>query len=486
MEDLPDALLAEIVKRVTERNDLNSLSLVSKRLFAIEAEQKECIRVGCGLCLKTEELVSLFSRFPSLWKVEIDYAGWTPSHGDQLDNHDLFVISSHCPSLTDLTLSFCSQINDSGLGCLAYCKKLVSLRLNSLPEITSNGLLSVAVGCNSLSGLFLINCEEIGSAEWLEYLGWKGILEELVVKKCKGISQYDLLKFGSGWTKLQKFDFEMKSPWGVHSSCEYGFDPMYNAHNPTRYDFCCESLKDLRLAHFKAGTEVGPRFILGKCKALEKLCLEYVYGLNDNDMIVLSESCDNLKSISLWLKPVHNDDLDGDGFRTAVTDNSLKALALNCPMLEAVELTFADFDTFYPSEIGFTQKGLVVLMQSCPIRALVLNGANFFDDEGMMALSSAPLLQKLELVDCSEITDVGLLLIARSPRLINLTLRLCELVTDVGVAELVRSQKLESLIIEGCLRVSEQAVLGTGRSVQYSGETASLGEVKRIYPLLYG
>ncbi|KAM0919209.1 hypothetical protein ACQ4PT_008333 [Festuca glaucescens] len=466
MEDLPDALLAEIVKRVTERNDLNSLSLVSKRLFAIEAEQKECIRVGGGLCLKTEELVSLFSRFPSLCKVEIDYAGWTPSHGDQLDNHDLFVISSHCPSLTDLTLSFCSEINDSGLGCLAYCKKLL-----------------VA----TVSGLFLINCEKIGSAEWLEYLGWKGILEELVVKKCEGISQYDLLKFGSGWTKLQKFDFEMKlGPWGVHSSCEHGFDPMYNAHNPTRYDFCCESLKDLRLAHFKAGTEVGLRFILGKCKALEKLCLEYVYGLNDNDMIVLSESCDNLKSISLWLKPVHNDDLDGDGFRTAFTDNSLKALALNCPMLEAVELTFADCDTFYPSEIGFTQKGLVVLMQSCPIRALVLNGANFFDDEGMMALSSAPLLQTLELVDCREITDVGLLLIARSPRLINLTLRLCELVTDVGVAELVRSQKLESLIIEGCRRVSEQAVLGTGRSVQYSGETASLGEVKRIYPLLYG
>jgi hypothetical protein len=59
MEDLPEALLAEIVRRVTKRSDLNSLSLVSKRLFAIEAEQKECIRVGCGLCLKTEELVTV-------------------------------------------------------------------------------------------------------------------------------------------------------------------------------------------------------------------------------------------------------------------------------------------------------------------------------------------------------------------------------------------------------------------------------------------
>ena len=120
-------------------------------------------------------------------------------------------------------------------------------------------------------------------------------------------------------------------------------------------------------------------------------------------------------------------------------------------------------------------------IQSCPIRVLVLNGANFFDNEGMMALSSDPLLETLELVDCREITDDGLRFIVRTPSLINLTLRLCKRVTDVGVAELVRSQKLESLIIEGCRRVSEQAMQGAGRSVQYSVESASPGELKRIF-----
>jgi F-box/leucine-rich repeat protein 2/20 len=54
-------------------------------------------------------------------------------------------------------------------------------------------------------------------------------------------------------------------------------------------------------------------------------------------------------------------------------------------------------------------------------------------------------------------------------------------VTDVGVAELVHSQKLESLIIERCCRVSEQVVLGAGRSVQYSVEAPSLGELKRVF-----
>lgn len=128
------------------------------------------------------------------------------------------MILSCCPSLTDLTLNFCSNIDDTGLGYLRYCEKLVSLRLNSATEITSSGLLSVAVGCNSLSSLHLINCEKIGSTEsqWLEYLGLNGSLVELVVKNCYGISLSDLLKLGPGWMKLRKLEFEMKGVWDVH------------------------------------------------------------------------------------------------------------------------------------------------------------------------------------------------------------------------------------------------------------------------------
>jgi F-box/leucine-rich repeat protein 2/20 len=181
MEDLPEALVTEILKKIARTSDLNSLSLVSKQLYKIEGNQRGAIRVGSGLCTATEALTSLCDRFPNLWKVEIDYSGWIPRHGNQLDNKGLFVLSSHC-SLIDLTLSFCSYIDDSGLGYLAYCKKLVSLKLNSTPQITSIGLFSVAVGCMSLSALHLINCEKIEIIEWLQYLGRDGSLAELVVK----------------------------------------------------------------------------------------------------------------------------------------------------------------------------------------------------------------------------------------------------------------------------------------------------------------
>ncbi|KAM3193248.1 hypothetical protein ACQJBY_070059 [Aegilops geniculata] len=469
MEDLPEALLTEILKRITRTSDLNSLSLVSKQLYKIEGNQRGDIHVGAGLCIATKALTSLCLRFPNLQKVEIDYSGCIPGHGKQLDNKGLSVFSSHCSSLIDLTLSFCSCIDDSGLACLTYCKTLMSLRLNSVPKITSSGLFSVAVGCTSLSALHLIDCEEITSVEWLEYLGRDGSLEELVVKNCRGINHYDFLKFGSGWVKLQKFEFEMKRHDRLPGDVVY--DSSYDAHSMDIYDFCCESLKVLRLAHIRTWPELGLRVVLGKCKALEKLCLEYVHALNDNDMIALSRSCRNLKSIKLWLNlQRYSIDVSDWETRTSFTDNSLYALALNCPMLQVVDLSFTPCSPDWPSEIGFTQQGFLALIQSCPIRVIVLNTANFFDDEGMKALSSSPHLETLELIACFAVTDAGMRFLAHTPCLSHLTLRVCHEVTDVGLAELGRAHKLESLVIEYCGVISLQAAQGVAKSVHYSSK----------------
>ncbi|XP_020195641.1 F-box/LRR-repeat protein 14-like [Aegilops tauschii subsp. strangulata] len=480
MEDLPEALLTEILKRITTTSDLNSLSLVSKQLYKIEGNQRGAIRVGFGLCTATKALTSFCTHFPNLQKVEIDYSGWIPGHGKQLDNKGLSVFSSHCSSLIDLTLSFCSCIDDSGLACLAYCKTLVSLRLNSAPKITSVGLFSVAVGCTSLSALHLVDCEKIDTVEWLEYLGRDGSLEELVVKNCQGINHHDFLKFGSGWMKLQKFEFERKRDRYDCLPGDVVYDSSYDAHIMDIYDFCCESLKDLRLAHIKTWPEVGLRVLLGKCKGLEKLCLEYVHALNDNDMIALSRSCSNLKSILLRLNlQCYSSDVSYCETRTSFTDNSLYALALNCRMLQTVDLNFTGCSPDWPSEIGFTQEGFLVLVQSCPICVLVLNNANFFDDEGMKALSSSPHLETLELILCHAVTDAGIRFIAHMPCLSNLSLRVCHYITDVGVAELGRAHKLESLVIEYCGEVSPQGAQGVAKSVHYS-KYSSDALMKRI------
>ncbi|TVU27874.1 hypothetical protein EJB05_19375, partial [Eragrostis curvula] len=497
MEDLPEPLLAEIIKTITRISDLNSLSLVSKRLYKVEGDERGIICVGCGLNPATEALSSLCSRFPNLWKVEINYSGWSSDQGNQLDNKGLHVLSSHCPSLTDLTLSFCSYIDDSGLGYLANCKKLMALRLNSASAISSRGLSSVAIGCKSLSTLHLTDCMNVRSmetvlakqeferagrwyetepeelelwcpgntgVEWLEHLGKAGSLVELVVKDCEGLSHYDLLKFGPGFMNLQKFEFDIKNDFYWLSEAR---DPSYNARYPHKYDgICCENMKDLRLAKMITQPEIGLRFLLRTCKALEKLSLDYVIGLDESEMIALLQNCSNLRSISLKLMPLRC----GFDFRTPLTDDSLKALSLFCPMLQVVELTFACCSSLYPTEIGFTQEGIVKLIQSCPLRAVKLNSASIFYDEGMKAISSAQFLERLELVNCKRITDAGIAFITRAPCLTSLTLHKCKNVSNEGMAELARSQKLEFLTVKGCRGISEEAVQGAAKSVYYSAE----------------
>ena len=231
-------------------------------------------------------------------------------------------------------------------------------------------------------------------------------------------------------------------------------------------------MKDLTLALITTEEEIGLCSLLRKCKALENLSLYYVLGVHDNYMITMAQSNRNLRSISLMLTPQH---CEGYGYRTALTDDILKALALWCPMLQSVELTFFGCEPDWP-EIGFTQEGLVMLIRSCPIRDLKLGGANIFDDEGMKALSCARFLESLKLVCCSAITDAGMHFLARSPSLINLTLELCDALADDGMVEVVRSRKLESLTIEKCSQISLKAVQEAAKTVHYTDDCPGFKE----------
>jgi F-box/leucine-rich repeat protein 2/20 len=307
---------------------------------------------------------------------------------------------------------------------------------------------------------------------WLEYLGRFGSLKELVLNRCEKISQFDLLKFGAGWMKLQKFEFQIKGCLCVSDPC----DPSCVEHCQYRYDFSCESLEDLTLARVLTEKEIGLRCLLRKCKALKNLCLYYVHGLQDNDMVTLSNNCTNLTSISLRLIPQHT---EGYIFRTSLTDDTLKALALRCRKLQSFELILCGCDERWP-EIGFTQEGLVMLIQSCPIRNLVLSGAHIFDDEGMKAISSAQFLESLELMHCINVTNAGMRLLAHCPCLINLTLRHCHRFSDAGVTEVARARKLETLVIEGCSRVPPEAARGAATSVHYKEDGPGLVGLGRV------
>jgi F-box/leucine-rich repeat protein 2/20 len=204
--------------------------------------------------------------------------------------------------------------------------------------------------------------------------------------------------------------------------------------------------------------------MLGKCKNLEKIHLDMCVGVRDCDIIGLAKKSSNLRSISLRvpsdfsLPLLMNNPL-------RLTDESLKALAQNCTMLESVRISFSDGE--FPSFSSFTQNGILNLIQMCPIRELALDHVYSFNDVGMEALCSAHYLETLELVRCQEISDEGLQLVGQFPRLCILRLKKCLGVTDDGLYPLAGTDKLDFLAVEDCPQISERGVQGAARSVSF-------------------
>ncbi|GAB2269519.1 F-box/LRR-repeat protein 14 [Dionaea muscipula] len=459
MDALPNQLLWEILRRIKTTLDRNSVSLACKCLHEVDSEERQSLRVGCGLDPANEALNSLCQRFPNLTKVEITYSGWMSKLGKQLDDLGLLVLSNNCPSLTDLTLSYCAFISDMGLGHLASCSRLSSLKLNFLPRITGCGILSLVVGCKKLTILHLIRCLNISGAEWLEYLGKLETIEDLSIKNCRAIGEGDLIKVGPSWRKLKHLQFEVDS--------NYRYMKLYDKFAVDRWQkqwFSCESMLDLSLVNCIISPGRGLACLLGKCKNLEKIHLDMCVGLRDSDIVDLAEKSTGLRSISLRvpsgfsLPLLMNNPL-------RLTDESLKAVALNCSMLGSVKISFSDGEI--PTFCSFTLHGILYLIERCPVRELSLDHVSSFNDVGMEALCSANWLETLELVRCQEVSDEGIHFVAQFPRLRSLRLSKCLAISDDGLKPLVGTNKLGFLSIEDCPQISARGVHGAARSVSF-------------------
>ncbi|KAK4590171.1 hypothetical protein RGQ29_020639 [Quercus rubra] len=428
MDELPDQLVWEILTRIKKTNDRNSLSLACKRFHELDNEQRQSIRVGCGLDPANEALTSLCNRFQNLAKVEITYSGWMSKLGKQLDDHGLLILSSCCPSLTDLTLSYCTFITDVGLRYLASCSKLSALKLNFTPRITGCGILSLVVGCGNLTLLHLIRCLNVTSVEWLEYLGKLETLEDLSIKNCRAIGEGDLVKLGPGWQNLKRLQFEVDA--------NYRYMKVYDRLAVDRWQkqcIPCENMLELSLVNCIISPGRGLACVLGKCKNLEKIHLDMCVGVRDSDIIGLAQRSSNLRFISLRVPSDFSLPLLMNN-ALRLTDESLKAVAQNCSMLES---------------------------------ELALDHVYSFNDVGMEALCSAQFLEILELVRCQEISDEGLQLVGQFPRLRVLRLSKCLGISDDGLKPLVGSYKLELLAVEDCPQISERGLQGAAKSISF-------------------
>lgn len=459
MDELPDQLVWEILGKIKKSGDRNAVSLSCKRLYQVDNEQRLSLRVGCGLDPANEALTSLCSRFPNLTKIEITYSGWLSKLGKQLDDQGLSILSNSCRYLSDLTLSYCTFITDMGLHYLASCTKLSALKLNFIPRITGRGILSLVVGCRNLTVLHLICCLNVTSFEWLEYIGKLKTLEDLSIRNCRAIGEGCLIKLGPGWQKLKRLQFEVDA--------NYRYMKLYDRLAVDRWQkqsVPCENMEELSLVNCIISPGRGLACVLGKCQKLEKIHFDMCVGVRDSDIICLARKSRNLRSISLRvpsdfsLPLLMNNPL-------RLTDESLKAIAENCAMLETIKISFSDGE--FPSFSSFTLDGILSMIGKCPVRELALDHVYSFNDVGMEALCSAPHLEVLELVRCQEISDEGLQFLSQFPCLKVLKLSKCLGVTDDGLKTLVGSYKLDFLAIEDCPQISDRGTQGAARTVSF-------------------
>lgn len=226
----------------------------------------------------------------------------------------------------------------------------------------------------------------------------------------------------------------------------------------------CENMVELRLVNCIINPGRGLATVLGKCRNLEKIHLDMCFGVRDHDMVGLAESSRSLRSLSLRVPSDHSLPLLMNN-PLRLTDESLKAIARNCPALEEVKLSFSDGE--FPSFSSFTLNGILALVETCPIRVLALDHVHSFNDKGMEALCSAHCLETLEFVRCQEISDDGMQLVAQFKRLRVLRLTKCLGITDEGLKPLVGSGKLRLLGVEDCPQISERGLHGTACTVSF-------------------
>ncbi|KAJ9567911.1 hypothetical protein OSB04_003877 [Centaurea solstitialis] len=453
MDNLPDQLVWEIFSRIKNTVDRNSVSLTCKRLHNLDNEQRNYLRVGCGLSPANEALTSLCHRFPNLNKVEITYSGWMPKLGKQLEDRGLFVLSNACPFLTDLSLSYCTLITDSGLGCLASCSKLSSLKLSSTPKITGRGIFSIVVGCKNLTVLHF-RCLNVSNLEWLECLGRLKNLEDLCIERCSDIEEDDIMKFGPTWRNIKRLQFD----------ANYRYKKVIDGFVVDRWQkhgVWCESIVELSLIRCLISPIRGFGCLLDKCKNLEKIQLDRCIGARDCDIIGIAKSSRNLRSILIRVPSYLTS-------ARSLTDESLKAVAQNCKLLESVTLSFAK-----PSLSSFSLDGILSLIKTCPVKELCLDCVVSFNNIGMEALCSAEHLETLELARCQEISNEGLETLARYQRLRALRVTKCLGVTDDGFRPLIGSGKLDVVVVNDCPQVSQMGIQGAAKFVSFQQDSSA-------------
>ncbi|XP_065853097.1 F-box/LRR-repeat protein 3 [Euphorbia lathyris] len=257
-------------------------------------------------------------------------------------------ISSYCRSLSEIGLSKCIGVTDTGIATLVSgCVNLKNLNLTCCYSITDAAISAIACSCKLLVCLKLEACNML-TEKGFEQLGSNCILlEELDLTDCGGLN-------------------------------DRGLECLSR----------CSRLISLKLGLCTNISDKGLSYIASHCPKLHELDLYRCSGIGDNGLAALSSGCKKLRMLNL-------------SYCNLITDNGLKCLSF---LEELTDLELRSLDKI-------TGVGLTFIAKCKRLSDLDVKHCVKIDDSGFWTLAYySQNLRQINLSNCS-ISDMALCMI---------------------------------------------------------------------------
>ncbi|KAI4337321.1 hypothetical protein L6164_015751 [Bauhinia variegata] len=295
----------------------------------------------------------------------------------------LAVIGHYGTTVTDLVLSCLPNVSERGFWVMGNgqgLQKLKSLTIASCRGVTDVGIEAVGRGCPNLKQFNLRKCAFLSDNGLVSFSKAALSLESLQLEECQRITQFGI--FGVLFNCGEKLKaLALVSCFGI-KDLNLGLPPV----SP------CKSLRLLTVRNCP-GFGNASLAMLGKlCPQLQHVELNGLEGVTDAGFLPLIENCKaglvkvNLSGcinltdkVVLSMADLHGwtlEVLNLDGCK--VTDASLKAIAVNCPLLSELDI----------SKCAISDAGVaaVACANQLNLQILSLSGCSLVSDKCLPAL----------------------------------------------------------------------------------------------------
>ena len=301
----------QICKVTNSCKNLNSLQLqdckISDTTARVLGENcRELNVLKCNAQLLTDGgLINFATNMPNLKQLYL-------ADCNQLSDVGIQFIAKYCKKLTALVMEGCHMISSVGVGNISSnCNGLQELELTGMKELSDEGLISIGNSCNCLISLTLGSCSKL-THRGVQALSLNTkLLSKICLIECNPVMNSaiqnlveerscHLMSLELGCNSLT--DDEAKI---IATNCKelmtLDLGKCYYITNEGVICIAqnCKKLKVLRLVSCKALTDAGLKSLSMNCKYLDTVILRFCHVISDNGILCLVQECQLLKKLDI-------------------------------------------------------------------------------------------------------------------------------------------------------------------------------------------